>query len=189
MTICTEDGLIASLLKVTGQHQKESDQKYRFRRRFPRPIEFRVHFDKVDDLSLRGNELGGRAGCLYCLLLLNNHLPTFFSPSKRKTDRHDGEGCSWRSFSMISVSAFCKDFSTNYKADVKGRAWDLKSVNTLYGHGHPTYQFRKTADDKQMTLPLDIQMTDFCINQYRVPQNVRKYQMRKKESIDNLGIK
>lgn len=25
MTVCTEDGLIASLLKVTGQHQKESD--------------------------------------------------------------------------------------------------------------------------------------------------------------------
>lgn len=40
---------------------------------------------------------------------------------------------------MISVSAFWKDFSTNYTVDVKGRAWDLKSVNTLDGHGHPTY--------------------------------------------------
>lgn len=104
-----------------------------------------MHFDKVDGFSLRGNELGGGgqlgrgAGCLYCLLLLSHHLPTFLFLSKRKTDKRDGEGCRWGSFSMISVSAFCKDFSTNYTVDVKGRAWDLKSVNTLDGHGHPTY--------------------------------------------------
>lgn len=55
------------------------------------------------------------------------------------TDKHDGEECSCRTFPMISVSAFYQDFSANYTVDVKGRAWDLKSLNTLDVHGHPTY--------------------------------------------------
>lgn len=86
------------------------------------------------------------------------------------------------------TSKLYKDFYKHVPVGVKGKTPAFKSPNILDIHNDSTlvqknswWQVNDTSYEH---------LDDwYYINQYWVPQNVRKYQMTRIESIDNLGIK